>query len=307
MKRLEILKNITNKITDGFLVVDKPKDMTSNDLCQILKKRYNTKSCGHCGTLDPNATGVMILAFGRATKLLSLLDNANKTYLTTILFNKLTDSLDITGNVLEKKDVVLNNLDILKQIDILATKKTQLPPLVSAIKINGKKLYEYARENKEVELKERECNIIDYKIIRPLYKEEDYQIDILLKVSKGYYIRSFARDLGHNLNTYGIVKELRRIAIENTTLLESYQLNSILNEEISLIGITDFLKYDKINIDEGILKYVLNGVTLYKRNLINNSDCKDILNLKRFYIYYNGKPISIYEKQNDIFRPLFKF
>ncbi len=308
MKRLEITKNLSNNVLDGFLNVDKPKNMTSNDLCQILKKRYNIRSCGHNGTLDPDATGVMVLAFGRACKLLSLLDKEDKTYLVKIGFGKLSDTLDVSGKIIAEKNVNVNPNDVLASINKLLKEDKQIPPKISAIKINGKKLYEYARNLENVDIQPRNVKLLDYKIIKKLYYEDNmYHIDLLLHVEKGYYIRSFARDLGEELNTYGIVEELRRIKIGDLDLIKCIPLEDILNKEIPIIPITNYLKYDKINISEKIVKFVLNGVTLYERNLINDSDAKDIKGLTRFILTYEGKDLAIYERQVEVFRPIFKY
>ncbi len=310
MKPLKMQEQKNQKIFNGFLLVDKPSGMTSNDLCQILRKRYFVKSCGHVGTLDPDATGLMVLAFNRATKLLPYLNTDNKTYLTTITFGYLTDTLDLSGKILDETNNI--NIDKLNEaLNILKNKKTQVPPKVSAIKVNGKKLYEYQRNNIEVEIKERLCHINNIEIVKNIYKEDNkYHIDLLLDVSKGYYIRSFARDLGELLDSYGAVKTLRRVKVGDFDISDSYTLNTILNEEISLIEITNLLKYDRINIKERILNFVLNGVTLYKRNLIEDSDAinnYNIDNLDRFILYYENEPISIYQKEGENYRPIFKF
>ncbi len=308
MKPLKIVTNNSNQVFNGFLLVDKPKGMTSNDLCQILKKRYNIKACGHVGTLDPDATGLMVLAFGRATKLLPFLDTDTKKYIATIVFGKETTTLDMSGDIIAEKKADFNQDDLIKAIDEILAKETQLPPLTSAIKVNGKKLLEYQKDNIDVDIKERKVKLYNYKILRNLYNEEkELQVDLILTVSKGYYIRSFARDLGYALNTYGAIKELKRIEVGEYKINDSYPLEELLNKEISLIEITKFIKYAKINIKERILNFVLNGVTLYERNLKYDSDATDISSLKRFIIYYDNKPISIYEKQNDIYRPIFKF
>lgn len=308
MRPLKIVKNASNKIFNGFLLVDKPKNMTSNDLCQILKKRYGIKSCGHVGTLDPDATGLMVLAFGRATKLLPLLDTNNKTYVTTILFGKLTDTLDISGNLIKEEIKKIDKNLLTKAFITLQTQKAQIPPLTSAIKVNGKKLLDYQRQGKEVEIKERPCEILSLDILKDLYKEGNYfLIDLRLKVSKGYYIRSFARDLGELVNNMAIVKDLRRIRVGEYDIKDAYTLDTLLNEEISLIEITNFLKYVKIEIKERILRFAQNGVTLYEHNLLNDSDAKDIKKLKRFIVSYLNEPVAIYENKGKEFRPIFKF
>ena len=284
MTRLEIIRNQSNKINDGFLLVDKPQKMTCNDLCQVLKRRYNIKSCGHSGTLDPDATGVMILAFGRATKLLSLLDKEDKTYLATICYGILTDTLDIGGKIIGEKPVNITAEMVKEATTKLSLATTQIPPMMAAIKINGKKLYEYQRANQEVEVKPRACQIIDYELIEPLkIKEKNYTTSIKLHVTKGYYIRSFARDLGDLIDTYATLLDLRRIKAGSIDISQCLTLDKILTEE---------KKEEEKNTNEIYFLLDESNTPFFDMNKFSKEEKKHSLSLVEKF----GKSLQEYEK-----------
>ena len=210
---------------DGFLIVNKPKGITSQTVCNKIKHKFNTSKVGHSGTLDPNATGVMVVAIGRATKTLKLIEADSMAYIARIRFGILTVTLDICGNVVEKIDMKPNLDDIKKALVILKEKKEQIPPLTSAIKVNGKKLYEYQRQGIDVELKPRSVLLNDYKILSDLELVDGfYEVSILVDVTKGYYVRSFARDLGELLGGYAILSDLNRVRSGKYNIDESTTL-----------------------------------------------------------------------------------
>lgn len=204
---------------NGFFLVDKPKNYTSRDVVNVIKKKMNLKKCGHHGTLDPNASGLMLVACDEATKLLKLIVDHDKTYIVTVLFGLDTDTLDICGKVQENipMDFKIEELEeCLKQLEL---ENEQIPPIYSAIKKNGKKLYEYALKNQEVELSARSVKLYHAKCLSGLRNVDGHlEIDIELACSKGYYVRSFARDLGKMLHGCAIVKELRRIRSGNFSI-----------------------------------------------------------------------------------------
>lgn len=293
---------------DGFLLVDKPENMTSQTLCTKIKRQFKLDKIGHNGTLDPNTTGLMIVACNRATKLLQYLENQDKTYITTIQFGILTDTLDIYGKILKEVEMNFSKEDLISSLEILNKKETQIPPIVSAIKVNGKKLMNYHLKGEEVEIKERNTKIIDYEILSDLeYVDSHYEITIKLHVTKGYYVRSFARDLGHLLNGEASMKKLRRIKSGNYDVSDSKKLDDILNNELELLKIDDIFKYKVINVNERILNFVKNGVTLYDFNLEKDCKYKDYKNLDRFYLDYNNSHLAIYERVDEVFKPIFIF
>lgn len=271
---------------DGFLLVDKPKGITSFSLCNKIKYQLKLDKVGHSGTLDPNATGLMLIFCNKATKLVKLFDYDEKSYIATIAIGLDSDTLDMdTNNITHHKMANVTIEAIVKGLEYLKSKKTQLPPLTSAIKVNGKKLYEYQRENKEVEIKERNVELLDYKIVSDLILEDDvYYIDIYLHVSKGFYIRSLARDLGEYLNGKAILKELRRTNIGNLSIDDSKKLEDLSTDDI--IPITEFLKLDTLEVNDYIANLVKNGITLDERQIKTD---------KVFYVLNKNAIIAIYE------------
>lgn len=271
---------------DGFLLVDKPKRITSFSLCNKIKYQLKLDKVGHSGTLDPNATGLMLIFCNKATKLVKLFDYDEKSYIATIAIGLDSDTLDMdTNNITHHKMANVTIEAIVKGLEYLKSKKTQLPPLTSAIKVNGKKLYEYQRENKEVEIKERNVELLDYKIVSDLILEDDvYYIDIYLHVSKGFYIRSLARDLGEYLNGKAILKELRRTNIGNLSIDDSKKLEDLSTDDI--IPITEFLKLDTLEVNDYIANLVKNGITLDERQIKTD---------KVFYVLNKNAIIAIYE------------
>ena len=180
---------------DGVIVIDKEKDYTSRDVVNIVGKHFKTKKVGHTGTLDPLATGVLVICIGQATKLVELLTNHDKEYIADITFGIETDTLDITGTVLKEENTNFSREEIEKVLNEYQKEYDQMVPIYSAIKINGKKLYEYAREKEEIELPSRKVKI--YKIDLLKYEQINNKTHIQIKcnVSKGTYIRSLIRDI----------------------------------------------------------------------------------------------------------------
>ena len=167
---------------DGLLIINKEKNMTSHDVVGKLRRILNTKRIGHTGTLDPNATGVLVICVGEATKLVQFLEQDSKTYYAEIIIGKATNTYDITGEVTE--EVVCQNVDqnkLQEVLDSFVTTYDQLPPIYSAIKVNGKKLYEYARNNQEIEVAARSVTINSIKWDQKIIKHDDY-LSIFIEV-----------------------------------------------------------------------------------------------------------------------------
>ena len=203
---------------DKIIVINKPIGLTSNDVVQIIKKSFGFKKVGHAGTLDPNASGVLILGINHATKLLSSLLLDDKEYIASIQFGYSTDTYDMEGkitNQTNKKivvDKITNHINNLLQQTII----DQTPPLYSAIKKDGKKLYEYARNNISVQIEPRKVKLLEANIIS--FNFESQILEIKLKVSKGFYVRSFANDLGLSLDNYATLTKLIRTKSGNYSL-----------------------------------------------------------------------------------------
>lgn len=272
---------------NGILLIDKPSGLTSRDVVNIVGKSLGTKKIGHTGTLDPLATGVMVLCVGKYTKLVEMLTSYNKTYEASIVLGIKTDTLDITGKVLEEKCSNISLPDILLALKKFEGVYDQEVPIYSAVKINGKKLYEYARENKTIELPKRSVNISKISLISDIkYENNKTLFSIRCNVSKGTYIRSLINDIASSLNTIGVMKELRRIEQGNFNIENCYKISDIKNNNFKFVDLdTVFKDYFIVDINSNLYKDIKNGKIL--ENIYN----KDIIVFR-----YNGEYISIYKK-----------
>lgn len=278
---------------NGFYIVNKEKNMTSHSVCHKIERSLKLNKCGHSGTLDPNAEGVLVVAFNKATKLMPLLNEHDKEYITTIVFGILTDTLDLDGKIIsesEYKDITDSDID--KALSILKKEEFQTPPMYSAIKINGKKLYDYARKNIEIEIPKRSVSLYDAVRMGSVEKIDGLlQVEIKLKTSKGFYVRSFARDLGENLNTYGTMKSLLRVRTGVFDINNSRKLNEILENPNDYLRIEDvFRDFEKIYVNDYMKKLVLNGVVLDERQITTE---------KPFLVYHDDILIAVYEPIGD--------
>ena len=247
---------------NGILAIYKEKGYTSRDVVNILSKELGTKKIGHTGTLDPLATGVLVVCIGQGLKLVELLTNHDKEYIAKIKLGIETDTLDITGNIIKEE-----NIDKYSKKEVeLALKKfigkiKQQVPKYAAIKVNGKKLYEYARNNEEVELPVRDIEIYDLKLVSDVVNNEFY---IRCHVSKGTYIRSLIRDIGYELGTVATMTELERTKLGNFTLEDTYTIDDIRSNMYSMFNIEEVLNLPKIVVDENLEKKIRNGQVLDK-------------------------------------------
>lgn len=255
---------------DGIIVINKPQGCTSHDIVYKAKKIFNQK-VGHTGTLDPNATGVLPLLIGKGTQLSKYLINHDKIYEVVLQLGVKTDTADSEGNVIQKKEVdktVLNNQYIVNVFNTFTGKQEQIPPMYSAIKVQGKKLYEYAREGKTVDVKPRTIEI--YKIELLNIDNNNCKISFKVHCSKGTYIRSLCEDIAKRLNTVGYMESLNRVqvgcfnikdAISIDFLKENYENTEFIKKHF--ISIEDFFnKSSSIALDSRKLQLFLNGVKL---------------------------------------------
>lgn len=258
---------------DGILVINKSKGLTSNDIVKKVKRILNTK-VGHTGTLDPNATGVLPLLLGNATKISKYLINHDKEYEAVIKLGAKTTTADVEGEIIEEKEV---NKEKLKEENIeevlknFIGKQQQIPPIYSAIKVNGKKLYEYARQGKEVEIKARNIEIYDLKLLKIDSKNDELTINV--KCSKGTYIRSLCEDIAVKLETLGYMKELNRIQvgefnIKDSVTIEEFKANIENKDYSNIIGIEEIFKeIPEITIKQREYEKYLNGVKIDTDNM----------------------------------------
>lgn len=219
----------------GFLNVYKPKGITSHDVVARLRRVTKIKQIGHTGTLDPFAEGVLPICIGKATRLIEYLAD-DKEYLATVQFGKSTTTYDLEGEVTQSYDKTVTENDVKEGIKVFEGEISQIPPIYSAIKVNGKKLYDYARQGQEVQIQPRKVTI--EKIEHVHFDEENQTADVLIKCSKGTYIRSIAHDLGQNLNAGGHLIKLVRtqagkflvgnsIALDEFDVIEKVEQNLI--------------------------------------------------------------------------------
>jgi len=272
---------------NGFLLVDKPKHMTSHDVVLYLKRKFRIKKIGHTGTLDPFASGLLILCIGKATKLSDLFMNMDKSYEGTFVFNKHYDTYDVTGQLLMSKDQLIDEITLKKAVTDMIKPYNQLPPMYSAIKIDGKKLYEHARAGVEIERETRPVEIYDFKLTSSLCKDT---VDFSIDVSKGTYIRSVAVDLASKLDTYGALKELRRTKIGPYHVNQAKPLDDITESDmISLEAY--FINHPKITLNDYMIKLVKNGVYLDERQTTIDKD---------FIVYdEQGHMIAFYQRVKE--------
>lgn len=253
---------------DGIIVINKEKEYTSHDVVAKLKKKLNISKVGHTGTLDPNATGVLPILIGKGTKFSKYLINHDKIYEVQLELGKKTDTADVEGKIIEEKKVDEKYIkeNLLQVLASFVGKQEQIPPMYSAIKKNGKKLYEYARAGEKVELEARKIEI--YKI--DLNKYDKNIISFIVSCSKGTYIRSLCEDIAEKLNTVGYMKNLKRLQVGEFNIKDAVYIDDINLENVDehLITLEEILRgIPCINLGEKKLKLFLNGVQLTANNI----------------------------------------
>lgn len=254
----------------GFLNIYKPKGMTSFDVVAKLRRVTKIKQIGHTGTLDPFAVGVLPICIGKSTRLIEYLED-DKEYLATVQFGKDTDTYDLDGTVVKNYDKKITQDDLLSVLDDFRGEIEQFPPIYSAIKVNGKKLYEYARKGEEVEIKPRKVFISKLELIS--FEEEKQEAKILVGCSKGTYIRSIAYDIGQKLNCGGYLTALERTKAgmfnkENSTPLEDFKEFS--DVENKLINPLDVLSLPQVKLNDIEKERVNHGMPIYNRGFKNS-------------------------------------
>ena len=282
---------------NGIILIDKEKNMTSRDVVNITSKALKTKKVGHTGTLDPLATGVMVICVGKYTKLVEILTSYDKTYEAEILLGIKTDSLDNEGVVLNEEKAIVEKREILDVLNNFEKEYMQEVPIYSAVRIDGKKLYEYARNNEEVELPKRLVKINSLELISDVEHIGDKtKFKIRCNVSKGTYIRSLVNDIALKLNTIGIMNNLRRIKQGDFDIADCYKIEDIKNNNFKFIDEDIIFKnYNVIEIDDFLYKKISAGA------LINNyyDTNKVVFKYKNDYIAI----YEIYEKDKNKMKP----
>jgi len=272
---------------NGILIIDKPKGITSRDVVNKVINKFNTKKVGHTGTLDPLATGVLVVCIGKSTKLVNELTSTDKEYIASVKLGIKTDTLDSMGSVLFSEDVIKTKEEIKSVLNSFIGSYEQEVPMYSAVKINGKKLYEYAREGINIELPKRKVEIKEIELLDEVeYKDNKTLFKFRCVVSKGTYIRSLINDIAYKLDTIGIMTNLRRVRqgifkIEDSVKLEDVTINN-------LKSIIDILPYKKVEITDNIRKKILNGA------MVDN-----IYNTDTVLFMENNEAVALYKISND--------
>lgn len=249
---------------DGIIVINKEKGCTSHDIVYKVKKMFNTK-VGHTGTLDPNATGVLPILLGKGTKISKYLIEHDKEYEVVLQLGVKTTTADEEGEIIEEKEVLKESLEQLEIERILKSfigKIKQMPPKYSAIKVNGRKLYEYARKGQKVEIKPREVEIYNIEITN--IQKEKKQIEFKVSCSKGTYIRTLCEDIAEKMRTVGYMKELKRTKVGDFNIEQAITLGQLQEKEnIKIITIEEMFKdKEEIILEDSKIILLLNGVKM---------------------------------------------
>ena len=277
---------------DGILVVNKLKGITSRDVVNKICKIFNTKKVGHTGTLDPIATGVLILCIGKATKLVEVLTSNDKEYIAEVKLGVLTDTLDTDGNILKEEECIITKQQLNQVLNSFEKEYEQTVPIYSAVKINGKKLYEYARNNEKINLPSRKVKIEEIELLD--FNEDSYKFRVV--VSKGTYIRSLIKDINDKLGIIGSMSNLTRTKQGKFNIYDSYSIEGIEKGNYKILSITDVLKDENcVIIDDNLFSVIKNGA------LIDNVYSNDIITF-----IYNDEVIAmykVYDKDNTKMKP----
>ena len=273
--------------SNGILVINKDKGYTSRDVVNVISKLFGTKMVGHNGTLDPLATGVLVICLNRYTKLNELLSSNEKEYIAEVTLGIKTDTLDIEGAVLEKKETYISKDDLEETLQKFVGDYEQEVPIYSAVKVNGKKLYEYARSGEEVVLPKKKVTIKKIELLD--FKDDKFTFKCL--VSKGTYIRSLIRDILNDLNVIGTMSNLTRTRQGIFAIKDAYSLDEVRKGNYKLLLVKDVLDIDKVTVSDELKFKILNG------NKVKGNYSDKVL-----FLDEDGKELAIYKKDNDDYK-----
>lgn len=284
---------------NGVLLLDKPAGMTSHDCVNIVRKVLKTKKVGHTGTLDPSVTGVLPICVGRATKISQFLTANEKEYLGEVTIGFSTTTEDADGEVVERKPVerIITKEEVEEVLSSMLGSSIQVPPMYSAVKVNGKKLYEYARAGLEVERPRREVTIYELELLGDVMTDEAGHVKFSFRVkgSKGLFVRTVAVTIGERLGYPAHMSHLRRIAsgvfnISDCVTIDQFK-QKVEEQTLTLLTLEEAMAdYPSVTVDSWVEKLVRNGVQLYPNQVLNIADSP-------FAIYnQEGQCLAVYEK-----------
>ena len=273
-----------------ILIIDKPISYTSRDIVNMIGKKFKTKKVGHTGTLDPIATGVLVVLIGKYTTLSEVITGYDKTYEAEVELGLLTDTLDSTGNIIKDKNAMFSKEQITDALNSMIGSYEQEVPIYSAVKVNGKKLYEYARNNEYVELPKRMVDIKEISLISEIEIRNNHTIfKFRTTVSKGTYIRALINDIAKKLNTNGTMTSLRRTKQGRFDIKDAITLEQLNDDKYKFFNINDCFTNDmKVEVDDQLLFKIKNGQQL-----------KNVYNLKEVVFTYNNDIIAIYKDEEN--------
>ena len=268
---------------DGIILINKEKNITSRDVVNIISKKLKTKKVGHTGTLDPLATGLMVICVNEGCKLVELLTSHDKDYIAKVKIGVKTDTYDITGHVIAREEnVIISKEKLENTLKSFIGEYNQEVPIYSSVKVNGKKLYQYARRGESVTLPKRLVQINDIKLL----SFDKKSFSFFVSVSKGCYIRSLINDIGKKLNIPLAMEELNRTRVGEFKLE-----NACLIDDLKIIPISEALNIKKVNVGYDLLKKIKNGVP------INNT-----YNEEMILFMDNNNPVALYKNDNGILK-----
>jgi len=276
----------------NFYLLDKPKTWTSQDLCTKLKKNFKFKKVGHSGTLDPNADGLMLLATNGYTKLFDYISNTHKTYKVIAMLGYSSPTLDVDSEITKHDDISAHQLQtqIQEFLTNLVGESTQTPPIYSAIKVKGKRLYKYARQNQDVEIPDRTIFVESTELL----EVNDNKVTFEITVSKGTYIRSIVQQLGEYVNTHAIVETLTRTAIGSLNINHKSLNTNVesLNHNSTIMSLdwAEVINLPKIDLDVEMIETIRNG-QLLPRNMFSNEE--------NYIISIENNIVAIYKPFNE--------
>jgi tRNA pseudouridine55 synthase len=288
---------------NGILLINKPKDYTSHDVVNVLRKLLHTKKIGHTGTLDPDATGLLVLGINQGTKIMQYLNNDDKEYIAEICIGRTTDTLDNTGEIIEEKVVQsLENVD-----QVLASfvgRYTQTPPMYSAIKYQGKRLYEYARKGIVIdEIPSREIDIQSIERVSEIVYQDDKAYFLYrVHASKGLYVRTLSYDIGRKLGYPSYNHQLHRTKAGNFDVKDSYTLEEVKQNKHKLITLSDALvDLQEVALQDDFAHHVQHGMAISLRYFNEPRLSKIVDHNKQLLAIYDKHPTEAKMKAINIF------